>query len=177
MQVGPLPSIEKRRRLPLNLDHVAGEAAKRRQRRLPRTEFTKRVRFRDRTGYQYALPSRLDPLYNQYLKNGLIDALPTPASGSADDNRPLVGARALLYVSKPRTRALVRIPLPGTHVRLLDMLSKQVLEVRVLAFFIQGRERSGHAVVEVLVNHGAVLDISEFPPIKGGGGGAARNRK
>lgn len=150
---GPLPSIEKKRRLPLNLDRASGEAARRRLRRLSGADFARRVRFRDKAGYRYALPHADDALYQHYLNRDLIDPL-------TRDNK--LGARALLYVAKPRTRALVRMPLPGSYVRLLDLVTKHVVEVRLAAIFLHGRERSGHALVDSIVDLGQVVDMREF---------------
>ena len=167
------PATTRRRRMPQsNMDASAKNDARRKQRRLMRPEFVRRIRFRDAVGYRYALPTKTDDLYRQYRKKNIVDALAGDGDdddddddddGSADDDTTLaLGKRALLYASKPITRKLVPVPRVGTKLRLLDLHSKHVFEARVDRFFFERRERGGHAVLRDVVDTGAVVDIAEF---------------
>lgn len=175
----------RRRRMPQNnLDASNKNEARRKQRRLARSEFSRRIRFRDAVGYRYALPRKTDDLYRQYRKRNLVDALGQEedhdddddddgADASAGDDQPVLGKRALLYASKPITRKLVRVPRVGTRLRLLDLHSKHVFEARIDHFFFERRERGGHAILRDIVDTGAVVDISEFAPASAGAAAAA----
>jgi hypothetical protein len=173
------PSTVTRFRMPQqNLDSANQRDARRKQRRLTRTEFAKRIRFRDAAGYRYALPEKSDDLYRQYRSKNIIDAFENDDDDDADEadgadnaallareERRTLGKRALLYASKPITRRRVAVPRAGAKVRLLDLASKHVFEGRVERFFFERRERGGHTVLRDVANTGPVVDIAEFADV------------
>jgi len=178
----PPPTTKTRFRMPQqNLDSANQRDARRKQRRLTRTEFAKRIRFRDAAGYRYALPEKSDDLYRQYRSKNLVDAFENDddeedddGGGGNNDNaaallareeRRTLGKRALLYASKPITRRRVAVPRVGAKVRLLDLASKHVFEGRVERFFFERRERGGHTVLRDVANTGPVVDIAEFADV------------
>jgi hypothetical protein len=187
------PSTVTRFRMPQqNLDNANQRDARRKQRRLTRTEFAKRIRFRDAAGYRYALPEKSDDLYRQYRSKNLIDAFENDDDDDDDDDeedgadnaallareeRRTLGKRALLYASKPITRRRVAVPRAGVKVRLLDLASKHVFEGRVERFFFERRERGGHTVLRDVVNTGPVVDIAEFADASAAAAAASSKRK
>lgn len=143
-----LPTIGRRRLPEKSLDRSQQRADVSSLFRVTRNEFSDRVRFRDESGFLYAVPRKNDELYRNYVSNNMVDGQRNITQEEASDEAPLSSKSMLLYLKMPRTRLLQRLP-HGT-LSLTDLKTQRNFVCVVKLVFVRSRERQGHIIVSGL---------------------------
>lgn len=137
---------------------------------LPRTEFTKRARFRDEQGNAYAPAFTTDDLYKSLHRARIVDEIENditnmPAAKKQsvvdqDGTSGILYGKVLFFVSMKPDGRLHKWP-SGT-VEFVDPKSDTLYTGTIAESMFRGRSKSGYVVVNNLVEWGRLADPKEF---------------
>lgn len=132
------------------------------------SEFARRKRFVDTDGNTYAIANAKDRLYKRHTRNGRVccaaDDNGLPIGGrlvrGGDGTRGREYGRTLLFSRKPRQRSIS--PLPRGEIQMMDTETGHLFTARVDIAIFHRESKSGHVIVDDMVDWGAISDPSLF---------------
>jgi len=173
------------RRQPSSLDTIHAEREKRALFRLPRTEFTRRQRYRDSNQNAFAPALASDPLYKMLQHHNLVDTLddddalratqdpcqarglPVPKKRAVVDQDGTTGTlygSAVLYVEMRADNRLHKWP--TGDLEFVDPQSDRLLTGRIEKSVFDGRSKGGYVVLRDVVDWGRLANPAEFKRAK-----------